>query len=261
MESPSLITSESLRLAAVPHGFSTRLGGTSEGIFSSLNFGNPGDLANEHRDPPFNINNNLRVLHTLLGTLARELVQVHQVHEDRVLIVRPGLRAHAEGTTRADAIVTDDPARLLAVRTADCVPILMSSGDGRVVAAVHAGWRGVVSGVSLRAIDAMRGLGATSIVGAIGPCIGKDCFEVGEEVAAEFARVFGPASDIILTQPGGKPRIDLQRAIAWQLAGAGLRVVDTLDYCTYARGDLFFSHRRDRGATGRMISVCGPRAG
>lgn len=226
-------------------------------MFSTLNFGNPSELSPAERDPVHNIERNLHVLHALMGTQARDVVQVHQMHGTDTLIVRRGMPAHGVETTRADAIVTDDPARLLAIRTADCAPILLSSTDGRVVGAAHAGWRGVIGGVVVRAIEAMRSLGATSIVGVVGPCIGVGAFEVGPEVAARFTETFGPLAGMVTISKEARPRVDLGVALLHQLRAAGVSEVERVGGCTFTDPGLFFSHRRDGGRTGRMISMCG----
>ena len=166
------------------------------------------------------------------------------------------------GDVRADALATDDPAVVLAVRIADCCPVLLASADGRAVAAVHAGWRGVIAGVLPRAVGALRGLSGASLVAAIGPCISAEHFEVGAEVAAEFHAAFpGRSNRIVLPHPApGKARIDLKLALALQLEDAGVSAFDVRPECTVARPDLFFSHRRDRGVSGRMIGLIGPRS-
>lgn len=276
--SPSLlaqISSTLLHETGVPHAFSTRRGGVSTGIFESLNFGNPSDLPREQRDPPARIGQNLLILLAAAGVErpeTKEIVQVYQVHGAEVLTVRPGAAAHPHSPdpitgeprdTKADAIVTDDPERVLCVRTADCTPILLASTDGRVVGAVHAGWRGAVAGVARAATSAMRGLGAREIVASIGPCISEAHFEVGPEVLAEFRRILGDRAPIRASAPHdplSKGYVDLQQALRLQLEEAGVDRIETIDLCTFARPDLFFSHRRDNGHTGRMAAVISPKA-
>ncbi|MBX3388234.1 MAG: peptidoglycan editing factor PgeF [Phycisphaeraceae bacterium] len=269
------LTNSRLRELGVAHAFSTRRGGISTGIFDSLNFGNPSDLPRERRDPPANIERNLEILLELAGVtevFEKEIVQVYQVHGGKTHVVRPGLAAHTGSPdpvtgetrdTKADALVTDDPARVLCVRTADCTPILLASGDGRIVGAVHAGWRGVIAGVAASAVGAMRALGARGILAAIGPCISQKHFEVGPEVVREFARVFGqrsPCRVVEAANPESKGYVDLQAALAMQLSAAGVEQIETIALCTFGRKDLFFSHRRDNGHTGRMAAVIAPRA-
>jgi YfiH family protein len=254
-------------LAASPfpaaHGFTTRRAGVSSGIFATLNFGNPGDLPAEQRDPKTNIRANLDLVLADLGLTGLDVVEVHQVHGAAVHVVRPGRPAHAgPRDTFADALVTDDPARVLAVRVADCAPVLLASADARVVGAVHAGWRGVVQGVAPAAIAAMLELGASDLHAVIGPCIGQDAFEVGPEVVEEFTRALGPVAAAFI-RPGRADRshIDLKAALRAQLLAAGLSAgrISVIDACTAADLARFFSHRRDAGKTGRMMALIAAR--
>ncbi|MBK9188312.1 MAG: peptidoglycan editing factor PgeF [Phycisphaerales bacterium] len=248
MNTPLLLTSA--LLAHVPHAFSTRVGGVSGGVFASLNLGNPSGLAGDARDPVANIRENLARITSAMGRGGREIVQVHQVHGAEVLTVRGGDPTHAHaGDTKADAIVSDDPARVLCVRVADCAPVLLADEAGRVVATVHAGWRGVIADVVTAAVNQMRALGAGPINAAVGPCIGPERFEVGPEVAAEFHRVFGSPGVVITGGP--KERVDLKAALHEQLSRAGVAGIDVLPHCTVSEPELFFSHRRDQGLTGR----------
>lgn len=260
-----LLFSPALARVGVPHGFSTRVGGVSAGAFESLNFGNPGELPpGVARDPKANIEENFRRALAAAGCPGRRILQVLQVHGPDVHIHRPGAAGPPVvwGDVKADALATDDPGVVLAVRIADCCPVLLASADGRAVAAVHAGWRGVVAGVLPRAIGALRALSDARIVAAIGPCISAEHFEVGAEVAAEFHAAFpGRSGRIVLPHPAaGKARIDLKLALALQLEAAGVADHDARPECTVARPDLFFSHRRDRGVSGRMVGLIGPRA-
>lgn len=256
MTSPRLLHSP--LLAHVPHAFTTRVGGVSAGVFSSLNFGNPGDLPAAQRDPASNIAANFECALGEINCMGREVVEVYQVHGPVVHTVRPGRPAHpTPHDTRADAIVTDDASRVLVIRTADCAPVLLASVDGRIVAAVHAGWRGVLAGIVPNTVAAMRELGATDIAAAIGPCIGPDAFEVGPQVAADFSRVFGDATPHIRPSPthAHKFHADIPGAIRQQLLEAGIVRTDDLKMCTVTRSDLFYSHRRDNRVTGRMAAL------
>lgn len=259
---PRLLTAPTLVSLRVPHAFSTRIGGVSSPPFDTLNFGNPSDLPTDRRDPASNMHANFALVRTALHCADRAIVEVHQIHSGLVHTVRAGNPAHPTPTdTKADAIVTDDPTRLLAVRVADCTPILLAAADGRIVAAVHAGWRGVIARVLPAAVSAMRDLGAVDIHAAIGPCIGPRNFQVGPEVAREFRDAFGADSPHVRADPAapGKSLVDLQSALREQLAAADILHVDVLPLCTVERADLFFSHRRDQGLTGRMIGLIGPR--
>lgn len=227
-------------------------------MFDSLNLGNPSDLPPESRDPAANIRENFARILAAAGCPGREIVEVHQVHGGEVHRCLRGHPAHAgPRDTRADALVSDDPGRALAIRVADCAPVLLASADGRVVGAAHAGWRGVIAGVVPRTVEAMRETGANELIAAIGPCIGPDHFEVGEEVAAEFRRAFGARAPIVAGP--GKPHVDLRAAIRRQLEEAGVEHVDVSDRCTFRDEAEFFSHRRERGRTGRTGAVIGVR--
>jgi hypothetical protein len=240
-----------LRGVGVPHGFSTRIGGISPPPFDSLNLGNPSGC--EVRDDSDRIRQNYRRLLQAAGCEGRELLAVYQVHGGGVAHVPRG-RAH-DNDTKADALVSDDPARVLSVRVADCVPVLLSTGDGRAVAAIHAGWRGVVAGVAMSALKALANHG-NHVLAAIGPSIGFDAFEVGPEVLDEFRRVFGCDAPI-RAEPDGKGRVDLRECLRRQLVAAGVPDdrIDRSDRCTYTHAEEFFSHRRDRGISGRMAAV------
>ena len=260
------LTSPLLSSIHVPHAFTTRQGGVSAGIFASLNFGNPGDLPPEQRDPPANIAANFARVFTALNCSARTLVEVHQVHGAAIHTVRPGTRPHnGPHDTKADALICTDGARVIGVRIADCCPILIASGDGRTVAAVHAGWRGAVAGILHSTIVQMVDHHAAADLHiAIGPCIGAGAFEVGPEVLAAFRDRFGPRTPIVreAPSPGGKGFVDLQLALVTDVHRAlgHAAKVDVLPHCTFSEPDLFFSHRRDRGMTGRMAALIGPRA-
>lgn len=261
-------------LLSVPHAFTTRFGGVSSTPFESLNFGNPSELPpGIDRDPKSNIEANFDRVLDAIGCEERRVVHVHQVHGADVLVARTP-RAQQESTVRidwgsvkADAIVTDDPALVVAVRVADCCPVLLASGDGKIVAAVHAGWRGVVGGVAPAAIAEMRRLGAAEISAAIGPCISTEHFEVGPEVVQEFSRAFSDLHGIARLHPAplaaaaGKSMIDLKEALRRQMLSVGVSRIDVVPHCTVRDSDLFFSHRRDHGVTGRMIGIIGLIAG
>lgn len=260
---PKLIFSSTLLACRVPHAFTTRQGGVSGGIFSSLNFGNPGDLPTDQRDPSTNIRTNIAAVARELKSANRRVVEVHQVHGAAVHIVRSGKPDHPTPLdTKADALVTDDPSRLIAVRVADCTPVLLTSADGRVVGAVHAGWRGVIAGVLPSTIKIMQSLGARDLHIAIGPCISAAHFEVGPDVAAEFVRVFGPGNTFLSPHPTtpGKSIVDLKASLGAQARELDATAIDILPHCTVSSPELFFSHRRDAGRTGRMMAIIGPRS-
>jgi YfiH family protein len=248
-----------LESAQVPHAFSTRIGGLSSAPFDSLNLGNPSgcDVVDDYE----RIWENYRLLATASGCGALELLRVHQVHGPRVLRAMRG--EHFENSSKADAIVTDDPQRIASVRVADCVPVLLASRDGKTVAAIHAGWRGVVAGVVPAALKELLepDQPPDDVLAAIGPCIGFDAFEVGPEVLATFRQCFGDDAPL-RTVEGGKGFVDLRAAIHLQLLTVGVPAsqIDMTDRCTVRDIDEFFSHRREHGVTGRMAAIIRARA-
>ena len=241
--------SDLLRAWGVPHAFSTRIGGISPPPFDSMNLGNPNGCAVQ--DEEERIQENYRKLHRAVGVEDRPRVWVHQVHGGVVATARKGEKSPI--AVKADALVSDDPTRVMAVRVADCVPVLIAGDEGRVVAAVHAGWRGVIAGVVPAAIREMRCPPASLRV-AIGPCIGMEAFEVGQEVVEAFVSAFG-ADAPVKTREDGKGHVDLKRALQVQLSRLGVTHVDVSDRCTVRDRDEFFSHRRDNGVTGRMATI------
>jgi len=158
---------------------------------------------------------------------------------------------------QADAHVATRPGDLVAVRTADCVPVLLAGPDGRAVAAVHAGWRGLVAGVVEAAVAALHARGHRPMAAAVGPCIGVAHYAVGDDVAASF----DPAH--LDRTRGPKPHLDLRAATAARLLGLGLAAadIDVSSACTFRDEADFFSHRRavQRGAArGHQAAVIGP---
>jgi YfiH family protein len=180
-------------------------------------------------------------------------IGVKQIHSD---IVCPADAAVPGIMCQGDAIVSRTPGALIGVRTADCVPILLVDPEKRAVAAVHAGWRGTVRNISARAVDRLRGnyqTNPTDLLAVIGPAIGECCYEVGTEVAEQFAD---------LLPDRRQPRhIDLAEANRRQLAAAGLRneAIEVGGLCTKC-GAEFHSWRRDAEASGRMVAAIGIRA-
>jgi len=249
-----------LRNAGVPHGFSTRIGGVSEGPFRSLNLGNPSGQAQQ--DAAEHLTENYRRLHQAIGCEDRTRVFAHQVHGACVLdpAISPATDSMHGGTEigRGDAIVSGDATKLLSIRVADCVPVLLADQSGRRVAAIHAGWRGVVLGA---AIETLRHFyNPAHVLAAIGPSISLEQFEVSGDVLVEFQHRFGADTPYRQSPKGAsKAHIDLREALRIQLNRAGVPVsqIDMTDRCTVTHGDEFFSHRRDNGLTGRMAAVIG----
>jgi polyphenol oxidase len=258
MDGVVLYQSSILRQAGIPHAFSTRIGGVSSGPFRSLNLGNPN--GQQRQDARENIDENLRRLLVAAGCAGRHLLRVHQRHGSAA-VKMDASNCPTMDYVQADAIVTADPLAVASVRVADCVPVLLATVDGKRVAAVHAGWRGTVGRVVSQAIALLCGDGHIphGIVAAIGPSISCDAFEVGNEVLEAFERLWGDSAPV-RRQSADKGIVDLRASLFMELRKAGVNHdrIDVSDRCTYNNPDEFFSHRRDKGLTGRMVGIIGP---
>lgn len=238
---------QSAVLAGVPgvwHAFTTRLGGTSAGPFASLN------LSMRVGDDPAAVRANRALVARAAGIDPLLLRLQAQVHGVTVVDLGDSL---PEETLVGDAFIATAPGMPAIVGIADCAPVLLASQDGRVVAAVHAGWRGAASGVVPAAIRTLRerhDVPPEALRAAIGSAIGPCCYEVGEDVAAGF-------SAEMVHRRGGKLHLDLPGAVARQLEEAGIPPphIDSTSLCTCCHEGLCFSHRGSGGQTGRMMAA------
>lgn len=246
----NVLHSPRLRAAGFLHGFSTRVGGASEGPFASLNLGAAVG------DDPARVRENHMRLAASVGYDAARLFQTSQVHGAAVFTVTERETPDGAKGREADALVTRVHGTAVGVRVADCVPVLLADTVRGNVAAVHAGWKGVVQGVIRQAIEALDARGE-SMIAAIGPSIGPCCFEVGDDVAVEIAEEAGDG--IVLRRGDGRPHVDLWRAVEHQLWAAGVGVIDTLGRCTVCEPEWFYSYRRDGAQSGRMLGVIAHR--
>lgn len=260
MAAPLILTSRLLTERAVRHGFSTRIGGVSEGPFATLN------LAVGPGDEPRAVAENLARFAAAIGVDPERLFQTFQVHGAEVRVIEPHDERLAVLPENADGLVARDVSTAVAVRIADCVPVLLHDDVKNQVAALHAGWRGVVSGVVPNgvALLARSALSSASIVAAIGPCIGPCCFEVGEEVAAAILDAT-PDESVIVREGrdrGPKPHVDLRRAVRLQLRALGVADdrIEDVPGCTRCDAERFFSYRRDGARSGRLLAAIAPRA-
>lgn len=239
------------RSLAPRHGFFSRKGGASSGVFQGLNCG-PGssDLSEVVAI------NRARVAEAM-GVPAEALVTVNQVHSGIALCVS----APPEQRPRADGLATTTPALALAVLTADCAPVLFADADAGVIGAAHAGWKGARAGILESTLDAMETLGARRdrTAAVIGPTISQRNYEVGHDFARDFIDEDPETARFFAGGPAGKPHFDLPSYCLWRLRVAGAGSADWTGHCTYAEPDRFFSYRRSthqgEADYGRLISV------
>ena len=230
-------------LPDVVAGFSTRQGGVSDAPYDTLN------LSQHVGDDPDAVVENRRRFCEALGVAPGRLATAQQVHENAVQVVdAPG------ETSGCDALVTDTPGVLLALTGADCAIVLLADSEARVVGACHAGWRGAVSAIHRRTLDAMQSLGAepARMRAYVSPCIGVEAFEVGEEVATQF-----PEAVVHRRDDWRRPHVDLKAFLRRDLEDARLTRVEVAEACTFSREDLFFSYRRDGTPMGCMFGAIG----
>lgn len=286
------------RLDWLVHGFSTRPGGVSV-VPCATSEPKRGATLGRGQESPRALNlgfadwdsrehvseNREKFLHAI-GAEDMRLATLRQIHSDAVHRIDEGTVGAEEAPT-GDVLVTREPGWLLAVQTADCVPILLADTKRRAIAAVHAGWRGTVRRIAAKALGRMQmefGTRPEDVIAAVGPSIGRCCYEVGEDVVREFQAQFSVARQwfegpfdalasgendpnwlpwLTMTPPGHPPpplraHLDLIAANRAILAEAGVppRQISASGYCTACRTDLFFSYRCE-GPTGRLMAAIG----
>jgi YfiH family protein len=270
------------------HGFSTRTGGVTTAYRPSQRSGelNLGFTASDTRENV--LENRRRFLEALGAPPSMKLVTLKQIHSSSVRRVREPDPANSD-PCKGDGFMTNEPGILLAIQTADCIPVLVADVKKKAVAAFHAGWRGTIKRIVESGVGKMR-VGFRSrpedLIAAIGPGIGPCCYAVGEEVLTEFTSQFGYAQDLfrevsdsdpihkkypllfLTARPPGHSNLgpslhlDLTEANRRQLLDAGLRpeAITVIGDCTRCQNDRYFSYRAEQGFTGRLLSVIGIRA-
>lgn len=238
-----------------PHGFTTRLGGVSKDYLESLNLG-------AHRgDEPENVAENYRILGDALGFSPENLVLTNQVHGNTVRVVG---RSDAKGSfsnrdyPECDGLVTNDPGVALMVFSADCTPVLFYDPVTGAVGAAHAGWRGTAQKIAATVVKTMEtafGCDPKNICAAIGPNIGKCCFETDRDVPDAMVNAFGEAAKAYITAKNDKFFVDLKGINALCLRDAGVENIDISTHCTACRPDLFWSHRVTQGHRGSQGAI------
>jgi len=264
------------KLPWLVHGFSTWPGGVSQ--LAGQPVLNLGFMEWDTRE---NVAENRHLLQAALDAGSFTLAPLKQIHSD-VIHLFSAAPAHA---CKGDASVTNRAGVLLAVQTADCVPILVVDPKKRAVAAIHAGWKGTLARIAEKAVGRMRlefGSKPADLLAALGPSIGPCCYEVGAEFVTKFTAQFADASEyfdeprtgdepnplqwLSMAPPGHQPpprnvHLDLPKANRAQLLAAGLSPLNIFlgGLCTACRTDFFFSHRREGARSGRLLSVIGIR--
>ena len=219
--------------------FTSRLGGVSGGAFESLNLGALTD------DDPLNVVENRRLACEAVDADASTATMAWQHHSAEVRRAEPrGIVTPGTQFDRCDGLWTDEPGQAMMLLAADCLPIALGRANGShpALGVLHAGWRGLLDGI---VAEGAKALGEGRLAAAIGPGIGPCCYEVGDEVAEPFRAAYG---DEVVTEN----RLDLWSAAEQALRAAGCDEVERADLCTFCHPELFFSHRRDRGRTGRQ---------
>jgi len=242
----------------VLHAITTRAGGESLPPFESLNLGL------HVGDDPERVIGNYELLSAALAFRLDTLVACKQVHGDRVIEVREGderrlsfLQCREEG----DALVTSVPGLVLMVRIADCLPVMFFDPLRKVAGIAHAGWRGTVKKIAAKTVEVIMSRynsDPARILVGIGPGIGPCCYEVDERVSSLFTKSFSSGEQLI-TERNGKQYLDLWEANRKQLLEAGIRAenIEVAGLCTSCQNQLLFSHRKDKGKTGRFGALIG----
>ena len=229
------------------HGVFTRLGGVSASPFATLN------TAHTVGDAPAAVAENHRRICRAMDADLASIAGGYQVHGASVALIGPQDRGRVRPAT--DVLLTDQPGIPLMQRFADCVPLVLYDPARRVLGLAHAGWRGTVRGVAVEAVRAMTqafGSRPAEVVAGIGPSIGPCCYKVGPEVAAQVRAGFQEGESWLLSQASGPIHLDLWAANRQQLEASGVGQVEVAGLCTACHTEEFFSHRAEKGRTGRF---------
>lgn len=251
------------RTGMVRHLFSTRVGGVSRGIYSSMN------LSYTRGDDKESVDENFRRIAEVLGCRMSDIVCSDQTHTVNLRVVSG--QDGGKGILRPkdykdiDGLMTDEPGVVLATFYADCVPLYFVDTVQHAIALAHSGWRGTVARMGRCVVETMREVYGTDpgdIVAAIGPSICQECYEVSEDVAEAFAQEFrdiGQTDEILIGKGGGKYQLDLWRANKIVLTEAGIPAeqIQVTDICTCHNSEYLFSHRASHGQRGNLGAFLG----
>lgn len=250
-----MIASDVLKgLDGIRHGFFTREGGVSTGLYTSLNCGYGSGDAQQ------NVRENRHRVPAILGAPQCAPLTVRQVHSNKVIVAEAPWTP--DDAPEGDAIVTSMRGLPIGVLTADCTPILFCDPQAGLAGAAHAGWRGAKAGIIDNVIETMESLGAKrkQIYAAVGPAISTSAYEVGRDFEAAFIED-DAINEMFFSEAGasGKPHFDLPSYCGWKLKQAALAGIDSIGLCTFLNESLFYSYRRsvhrNEGDYGRQISA------
>ncbi|MDF2908158.1 MAG: hypothetical protein K0R34_3479 [Herbinix sp.] len=263
MDVPLLTFPVLSQIPYLKHGFSTRIGGVSDGMFSSMNLGRGlGPIKDEKE----NVVENYRRISKSIGIDVNSIVISQQVHKTNIRVVTEEDRGKGLFIPRdyeeIDGFITNKPGITLVTKYADCVPLYFVDQKKKAIGLTHSGWRGTVAGIGRCTVEELQmqyGCEPSDIIAVIGPSICSDCFEIGEDVAIEFEKAFPRAYDSnILSKIGesGKYLCDLWAANRQILLNAGLREenIHISGVCTCCNDDLLFSHRKTAGKRGSLAA-------
>ena len=251
------------QIPLIKHGFSTRMGGISEGIFASLNLGTD---SGEQVDDPARVEENYTRIAKSIGVDVHSLVISKQVHKTNIRVVTQEDRGKGLFIPRdfdeIDGLITNEPDITLVTKYADCVPLYFVDVQRKAIGLTHSGWRGTVAEIGRITVEELTKhyhSDPKDVIAVIGPSICKHCFEISEDVAAEFRKAFPDAYETAILTPlmeQGKYLCDLWEANRQVLLKAGLRKdnIHISEVCTCCNDDLLFSHRKTQGKRGSLAA-------
>ena len=241
-------------LREVKHGFFGRVGGSSKGIYSSLN------ISFKSADKPHNIIKNRKIISEILETESEKVFFLNQSHTNKVIFFNSKMNVNDINKIEADAFITDRKDTGIGIMTADCAPILAYEAESGFIAGIHAGWKGALAGICENTILKLKetGVDIKKLAVAIGPCISQQNYEVKEDLVRKFLEE-DPSFENSFKRIGKKIFFDLAGFIKIRFEEMGIYNIEIIDMCTYSDDQLFFSNRRTHKMSGkdfgRMASV------
>ena len=251
-----MITSKKLlKQKKIRHGFFNRNGGKSNGIYKSLNCG-IGSSDNKNK-----VKKNLKIVKDRISKKAKNIFLIHQVHSNKFVFINKDIKFYEKERIKADAIITNQERLPIAILTADCAPILLYDNKKKMIAAIHAGWKGAFKGIINKVINFMlkNGCKKNQITAAIGPCIKQNSYNVKEDFQKKFIKKDIRYAKFFKSKNKKKSYFNLRALINYQLSELGLKKIYNINRDTYSNENLFFSHRRTthkrQKTTGRLINL------